>query len=70
MTRAPFPSACASIRSPYHEGTNDERVRVGVLDPRALDERVEVVDVDELRAAVVRRGGERPRQILLAELGA
>ena len=37
-----------------------ERLRVGVLDPRALDERVEVRDVDEERAALVRRR-RRPR---------
>ena len=46
-----------------------ERLRIGVLDPRALDVRVEVADVDELRAAVVGRGGDRARELLLAELG-
>ena len=46
-----------------------ERLGIGVLDPRALHERVEVVDVDEACAAVVRRSGDRPRQILLTELG-
>ena len=39
-----------------HEG---ERVGVGMLDPGALDVRIEVVDVDELGAAVV--GGRRRR---------
>ena len=44
-----------------------ERLRIGVLDARALQVRVEVDDVDELRAAAVRRGGDGTCQFLLAE---
>ena len=44
-----------------------ERLEVGVLDPRALHERVEVEDVDEHRAAPVGGRGDRPRELLLPE---
>ena len=39
-----------------------------MLDPGALEPRVEVVDVDELRAALVGGRGDGARQLLLAEL--
>ncbi len=68
VTRAPRASACAIARSPYQDGNEVERLGIGVLDPRALHERIEVVDVDEACAAVVGRGGDRPGQILLPEL--
>ncbi len=45
-----------------------ERVGIRVLDPSALDPGVEVVDVDELRAAVVGRRRDRARHLLLADL--
>ena len=45
-----------------------ERVGIGVLDARPLDVRVEVVDVDELRAAAVAGGGDRARDVLVADL--
>ena len=47
-----------------------ERVLGGVLDPRALDPRVEPADVDELGAAPVGALGQRADQPLLAGLAA
>ena len=45
-----------------------ERVLGRVLDPRALDVRVEVPDVDEPRTASVRVRRDRARQLVLAVL--
>ena len=39
-----------------------------MLDPRALEQGIEVRDVDEQRAAVVGRGRRRAGEILLSEL--
>ena len=50
-------------------GNEVERVRVGVLDPHALQVRIEVRDVDELGAALVGRLGGRTRLLLEADLG-
>jgi hypothetical protein len=40
-----------------------------VLDAGSLDERIEVPDVDESRAAAVRMRGDRPSKLVLAVLG-
>ena len=48
-------------------GRTSSVVGVGVLDPRALDVRVEVRDVDEERAAPVGRRGDRARELLLPD---
>ena len=47
-----------------------ERLRARVLDPRALDVRIEPADVDELRAVPVGARGERAHEVLLAGLAA
>jgi hypothetical protein len=50
-------------------GNEVERVRVGALDAHALQVRIEVRNVDELGAAVVRRLSGRTRLLLEADLG-
>src|SRR5436305_7752872 len=50
-------------------GNEAERVRVGALDTHALHVRIEVRDVDELRAALIGRRGGRTRLLLEADLG-
>ena len=50
-------------------GHEVERVRIRVLDACTLDPRIEVVDIDELRAAIVGRGSDGARQLFVAELG-
>ena len=69
VMRAPCSSACSVSAVAVPRRHELERLRVGVLDARALHIRVEVVDVDEFRAAVVGGGGDRPRQLLVPELG-
>ena len=69
-TRAAWASPRARMPLPVPLGDEVERRRVGVLDPRALDVRVEPADVDELRAAPVRGRGERAHEVLLARLAA
>ena len=54
---------------PYHGGTNVKRLRVGVLDARALDVRVEVRHVDEHRAALVARFRDGAGELFLAGCG-
>jgi hypothetical protein len=51
-------------------GDELERVVRRELDARALDERVEVRDVDEARSPSVTGGGEGTRQLLLSDVGA
>ena len=67
MRAAPI-SPSSSRRCPHHGGHVAERVLGRVLDARALDQRVERPDVDEARAAPVRRLGDRARDVLLARL--
>ena len=56
------------IHATAEPGRNEpERLGVGVLDPRALDVRIEVLDVDEDRAGLVGRLGDRTRELLLAD---
>ena len=65
----PRGAALGELEQPRAEPRRDvvERVDVGVLDPGALDVRVEVEDVDELRAAPVGGRGDRPGELLLPE---
>src|SRR5439155_15657894 len=52
-------------------GRNElERVVRRVLDPRPLDERIEVRDLDELGTAPVGGGRDRTRALLLADVRA
>ena len=50
-------------------GHEAERVRICVLDARALDPRIEVVDIDELRTPIVGRCRDCARELLVTELG-
>ena len=56
--RAAPTSPSASMRSPIQCGTKSSVSRGGVLEPRVLDVRIEVPDVDELGAARVGRLGD------------
>ncbi len=67
-------SRCAGLGEPAQPGTEPvryvvERLEIGVLHAGALDERVEVEDVDELRASPVRSRRDRPRKLFLPEEG-
>jgi hypothetical protein len=70
--RDPRRPLLADREHPVREPGRDELERVvgGVSDPGTLDVGIEVLDIDELRPALVGALGDRPRELVLPVVGA